>query len=462
MAAIASAKSCIVYFADALVLDTGRPVAGGFMAYRAKAARVGHYEYSGRDVDPDNKFGLRDQAIVNVARYSEDVHDPKSAHSFIGKPITDDHPRDAVTRDNWRDHARGTVMGAKWEEGGYLAFDLMLTDGTAIDKVAAGKRELSNGYSCDLVHGEFTATDGVECQFKQTNIRGNHVAIVDRGRAGSECAIRDAAACDSAPRSIFDSLTTDGAAEAIAWLKKAIALHKKHMDGTAPTTGSDGEKSQMLMMTQMKNALSELESGSSGKSMKMDQSTYGAPAMKTMLIDGLTVDVSNADTAMATIQTLVAARDAANGKVTALEAQAVTDAATIVAKDAEIAKLTADLAAAKPTLQQLRDAGKAFALIEGKAKAAGVTVTDAMDEAAIMKAVVDKAMPNNTYEGDHVRIAFDALTKDVKVEESKVVPIGAPLTNDAAAEYAASRDKRKAEMSDAWRKPFNAADAAAA
>lgn len=437
-----------MYFADALTLDKGRPVTGGFMAYRAKAARVGHYEYAGREVDPDNKYGLRDQAIVKVAREPADVFDKASAHSFIGKPITDDHPRDAVTRDNWRDHARGTVMGAEWQEGGYLAFDLMLTDGTAIDKVKAGKRELSNGYSCDLVRGDFIATDGVACQFKQTNIRGNHVALVDKGRAGPECRIADTAICDSLPRSFLDSLTVDGTAAAIGWLEKAIALHRKHMSGKAPTTGEAGEKSQQLMMEQMENALSELKP-SANKTMKMDQLNTQEKPVKTMLIDGLTVDMANADTAIATATTLRDARDALATKANTLEAAAVTDAATIVAKDAEIAKLTADLAAAKPTLQQLRDAGKAFAVIEGKAKAAGITVTDAMDEGAIMKAVVDKAMPGNTYAGDHIRIAFEALTKDVKAD-TIVVPINAPVAlGDAAAREDAALTK--ANDHNAWR-----------
>ena len=135
--------------------------------------------------------------------------------------------------------------------------------------------------------------------------------------------------------------------------------------------------------------------------------------VKNYALDGLTVDLSNVETAAATCDTLKTQRDDARGKLVAADAKAVTDAATIVAKDAEIAKLKKDLADAKPTLQQLRDAGKQFAIIEGKAKAAGVTVTDAMDEGAIMKAVVDKAMPGNTYEGEHVHIAFDALTKDV-------------------------------------------------
>ncbi|MEJ7933501.1 DUF2213 domain-containing protein [Sphingobium sp. AN558] len=355
-------------FSDALTLDAPRRTSDGYMAVRAKVARTGVYEYSGREVDPENKHGLRDTAVVHVLRDAATVFDPKAARSFIGKPVTDDHPKAAVTSQNWRDHARGTVMGAKWEEGGYLAFDLLLTDAEAIRKVDAGKRELSNGYSAELEFGDFQAADGTRCQARQTSISGNHVALVDRGRAGSECAIKDGfALCDSLPSNLIDAFTQE-------------------------------------------------------------------KPVKTMLIDGLTVDVSNADTAMATIQTLIAARDGFSAKLTTAEAQAVTDAASIVAKDAEIAKLTADLAAAKPTLQQLRDAGKAFAVIEGKAKAVGVAVTDAMDEASIMKAVVDKQMPGNTYTGDHIKIAFETLTKDVKVADQAVQPLGAPqVIGDAAA-----------------------------
>lgn len=49
---------------------------------------------------------------------------------------------------------------------------------------------------------------------------------------------------------------------AVTWLNKAIALHEKHMSGTAPTTGPEGEKSQQKMMQQMRSALEAL--GGSG------------------------------------------------------------------------------------------------------------------------------------------------------------------------------------------------------
>lgn len=200
----------MVQFHDALTLDAPKRTKDGYMAVRAKAARMGVYDYAGSEVDPENKHGLRDTAIVKILRDEKTVFDTASARSFIGKPITDDHPSVPVNSTNHRDYARGTVMGAM-REGDYLTFDLLLTDADAIAKVDAGKRELSNGYSTDLEFGDFTAPDGTKCQARQTSIAGNHVALVDRGRAGSECAIKDGfAACDALPADIFDRLTSIG------------------------------------------------------------------------------------------------------------------------------------------------------------------------------------------------------------------------------------------------------------
>lgn len=356
----------MVYCTDVLTLDAPKRTRDGYLAVRAKAARTGVYDYAGSEVDPENKHGLRDTAIVKVLRDADTVFDPKSAHSFIGKPITDNHPTEPVTSTNWKDHARGTVMGAKWEEGGYLAFDLLLTDADAIAKVDAGKRELSNGYSTDLQFGDFTAPDGTKCQARQTSIVGNHVALVDRGRAGSECAIKDRfAVCDALPSAILDSLTKD---------------------------------------------------------------TY---MPKIVLVDGLSVDVANADTAEATIRTLITARDAANTKVSDLETQVATLTTEGATKDAKITTLEQQVKDAKPTAAQLRDAGKSLLLAADKAKALGVTVSDEMDEAAIMAATVTKCMGDaaKDWSVDQIAASFAVLTKDVKTDASAsngVQSIGAP------------------------------------
>jgi len=360
-----------MYFADHLVLDAPRRTADGYMAVRARAARTGVYQYTGREVDPDNTHGLRDQASVNVLRDENTVFDQRSAHSFIGKPITDDHPREGVNAGNWRDHARGVVMGAM-RDGDHLAFDLLLTDAATIAKVDAGKVELSNGYQSGLEFGDFKAADGTACQARQTNIGGNHVAIVDRGRAGPTCRIADAAPCDAAPRAFLDSLTTK-------------------------------EK-----------------------------------PVKTMLIDGLTVDIANADTAEATIKTLLAQRDSANAKIADAEKSAETLTADKAKLEAEVATLKKAVADAKPTPAQLLDAAKSFALTRDKAKALGVAITDSMDEPAIKRAVIDARMGDEAkdWTDDQVAASFALIAKDAK----PAAPSGTPIQlGDARASAASAR-----------------------
>ncbi len=363
-------------FSDALTLDAPRRTSDGYMAVRARSARTGVYQYTGREVDPENKHGLRDQAIVNVLRDDATVFDEAAARSFIGKPVTDNHPSVAVNASNWRDHARGTIMGAM-RDGDYLAFDILLTDAETIAKVDGGKRELSNGYGASLEYGSFTAKDGTVCQARQSKITGgNHVALVQFGRAGSECAIKDGfAVCDALPSNILDSLTKT-------------------------------EK-----------------------------------PVKTMLIDGLTVDVSNADTAMATIQTLVAARDAATAQVTDLTGKVSTVTAEGQTKDAQITTLEQQVKDAKPTPAQLREAGKSLMQTADKAKALGIAVTDAMDEAQIMRATVDKHMGDKAkdWSDESIAASFAVLTKDAKPAAPGVQPLGAPtFANDAASQEGAA------------------------
>jgi hypothetical protein len=196
-------------FFDALTLDAPRLLQGGFMAVRAKAARVGHYEYTGRDVDPDNAHGLRDGDSINVLRDESTVFDKAAVHSFIGKPITDDHPAKPVTSQNWRDLSRGTIMGAM-RDGDHLAFDLLLTDAEAIDKVDKGQARAQQRLQFRsrirrLHRRRRHQVPGAPDQ----SIKGNHIALVDRGRAGPSCAITDAALCDRRPSTFLDSFNKE-------------------------------------------------------------------------------------------------------------------------------------------------------------------------------------------------------------------------------------------------------------
>lgn len=162
----------------------------------------------------------------------------------------------------------------------------------------------------------------------------------------------------------------------------------------------------------------------------VDERIQEPPMNKKIMIDGLQVDLSDAsavETAIGKLQgqigSLTTAKDAAETQVATL----TTEKATL---DAKVTTLEKQVTDAKLTPQQLRDAAKAYALVVDKTKGLGVTVTDAMDEPAIMKAVVDAKVGDAAKDWTDVQIAasFATLTKDVKAADATVHSIGTPLT----------------------------------
>lgn len=369
-----------MFFSDRLTLDKPRRNADGFMAIHARAARTGVYQYLGREIDPEGKHFAADQ-VVNVYRPPEEVFDKASLGSFVGKPITDDHPSEAVTASNWRDLARGTTMSAKREvadDGEYVGFDLAFMDANLITKIDSGKRELSNGYAARLDVEDGKAPDGTEYQAVQREIRGNHVAVVDAGRAGSSCRIGDAKPCAPIP--------------------------------------SDEVKKFLVDQRTYDAAIDDAKN-------KLDDARNGDDRMpKIILVDGHQIDISNVDVAEATIKTLQDKVTAALQRADKAEADVATLTTDKATADAKVTTLEKQLADSKPTPAMLRDAAKSYADTLGKAKALGVTVADDADEAAIMQAVVSDKLGDlaKDWSADQVAASFAALTKDAKpVEDAK-------------------------------------------
>lgn len=124
---------------------------------------------------------------VKITRDENEVFNKKTMASFEGKPITITHPKEFVTPENWSRLAKGIIQNVRRGEGenkNDLLADLLVTDSVAIDLIRNGLREVSCGYEANYVQDE----DG---KGKQTRIVGNHLALVDQGRAGSSYAIND-------------------------------------------------------------------------------------------------------------------------------------------------------------------------------------------------------------------------------------------------------------------------------
>ena len=126
---------------------------------------------------------------VRELRPPEEVMHPDALASFALVPVTNEHPPEALTPDNAKQYAVGSVSESVAPEGDKVRATLMITDADAIAALDAGRSELSCGYTADVVIEPGT-WQGQRYDAKQTNIRGNHVALVDAGRAGPTCSIR--------------------------------------------------------------------------------------------------------------------------------------------------------------------------------------------------------------------------------------------------------------------------------
>ncbi|GHV49891.1 hypothetical protein FACS1894216_01090 [Synergistales bacterium] len=123
---------------------------------------------------------------VTMTRPEESLFSAETIASFNGKPVLNGFHRD-VTPDNYQDIAVGSVLNVHRGEGeaaGFLIGDLMIYDRDAIQAVQNGRTEISIGFKSE--YRETEAGRG-----EQSNIIGNHVALVDEGRAGPVCSIGD-------------------------------------------------------------------------------------------------------------------------------------------------------------------------------------------------------------------------------------------------------------------------------
>ncbi len=172
----------------------------GYLTGEARVARLGVQSYQ------DGEGGVRREY-----RPASEVFAADAVSSFKNTPITMGHPDEGlVTADNAKRLSVGMVGENIRVDGEWLVMPLTITDAETIRRIEGGMVELSGGYMADLDESPGQA-DGVMYDAIQRDIRGNHVAIVDRARAGEMARLNldaaDAVAVENAQAQRNDSMS---------------------------------------------------------------------------------------------------------------------------------------------------------------------------------------------------------------------------------------------------------------
>lgn len=155
----------------------------GYLVADVRVARTGVQEYLGKEV------GRPELDIVRVYRPPEEVFSKDAMASYAHRPVTVDHPTEMVSSDSWKSLGVGHTGEQVVRDGEFVRVSMMVMDEKAIKEIENGKRQLSMGYGMKLKWEAGTTEDGQSYDAIHTNLRMNHVAIVDQARGGSQLVI---------------------------------------------------------------------------------------------------------------------------------------------------------------------------------------------------------------------------------------------------------------------------------
>jgi hypothetical protein len=145
--------------------------------------------YYGSEIPNHQQLGLEPKKVYYLLRDPEELE--KAVQTFNNLPLLSKHI--PVSADEpQKDVIVGTTgSDAKFEDG-YLKCSLAVWDSEAIAGIESGEQmELSSAYryTADMTPGEF---NGMHYDGVMRDIVGNHVALVDVGRAGRDVVVSDA------------------------------------------------------------------------------------------------------------------------------------------------------------------------------------------------------------------------------------------------------------------------------
>lgn len=329
----------------------------GTIRVDARLTRTGVFPYA------DGKGGIRLEY-----RSPEEVFKADSLATLELVPVTNTHPTTGVRADNAKGVSVGSVGQDIRRDNDFVRGTLAVHDAKTISEMDGGKDQLSCGYRCEVVMAPGVTPDGLRYDAIQKNIVYDHVAIVDRGRAGPDVRAR------------MDAALAEGYDVAIMHDDEETAREGVH---NQPPEGREG-----------KNMKFTVKIDGIDYTLEGDDSAKQAVQKHLDSVDALQAkadaDVAKAD---AEKEEAIKAKD---------EAEAKADAAAKALEDEKAQR--ADAATAQPELVRAR-----VKLEKDAAKVLDDVKADASD-ADIKREVAAKAFPKVELEGknDHyIECLFD-------------------------------------------------------
>lgn len=463
----------------------------GYLVATPRVARTGIQLYYGRELGVEGKDANK---VFKVFRPEEEVFSKDSLASYAYKPVTDDHPPENVTVDNWKKYSRGQMSGDIARDGEFIRVPMAMMDRELVAKFKDGKAELSMGYECEIDMTPGTAPDGSAYDARQKNIRINHLAVVDAARGGKDLRIGDGSGARldlsvyataleaiAAGNVNRDTALADGNGH-LAKDSKGTSIYPILKDGIVYVSSLRASKTDAVtkgdgdVLAALDNLLTRAESSPSAVK---DSQQKEVTMNKTVIVDGIPVEVLN-DQAAAIIDKalkdmgvkLKKAEDAYQAAATEneekkkkMEGDAATHATVVAQKDAEIATLKKQVEDSKLTPAKLDQLVKDRALIAGKARAIlgdKLVVADKTDS-EIMRQVVDAKLGDTAkgWNDEQVKISFDTLTAQVQPKDVQVSGVldtaralsGPSHDGDARAAADKAISERDSRLTSAWKTP---------
>ena len=239
-------------------------------------------------------YNHRDGSKTRELRHPDDVFNPESLESFVQLPVTDNHPTEGdVSPQNVKRLAVGNLGDSISHLDSDVLAGMVVRDAKVQHKIDEGKTELSCGYHAKVIPEE-GVYKGERYDHRQTEIRGNHVAIVAKGRAGNARLLLDAE--DAIMES--EDLKEDNLERLKADPKKAPETDKKVSEKISQLMNEGKSKDQAVAiaheMFDISRGDEDINQSTGEKTVKIIKDGADFPAgeeTKAFKVDGLEIDI---------------------------------------------------------------------------------------------------------------------------------------------------------------------------